>query len=104
MPGIYKTFKTILRYVKDYGHVLNYVVPGLGTASSAVASLADKGTDAINNIHTGYTNAKKLGKKYKFLDGLRDFGEGFIPAEKPSPMKVLAKDVGELDQRIELKE
>jgi hypothetical protein len=98
MPGIFKKIKSILKFVGDHAHFLNYVVPGLGSIISAGAKGADKIADGVNKIHTDYTTAKKEKRKYTFLDGVKSGFEGLTSGKDNH---IQFKDVVENIQKMQ---
>jgi hypothetical protein len=97
MVGIYRKIKQILEVVKKYSPFLDNVAPGLGTLVGSAASLADSVADGVNNVYDDYTEAKKSGKKYGLIDGVKSF------ARPPAAVNSLTRSYCGLHPRLKLK-
>jgi hypothetical protein len=109
MVGIFKKFMQIVSVVKNNAHFLNYIAPGLGEVVGSVANVVGRGASAANNIYNSYKSAKESGKKLGFTEGLAAGLQGFMSPEAPAkmapegPARTMTKDIGELDERVILK-
>jgi hypothetical protein len=117
MVGIYRKIKQILNAVQQYAPILDKFAPGVGALVGSVAALGDDITDGVNNVYEDYSEAKKSGGEYGFLDGVKSFARPAVnggaqslpwaakPPNRPTAaMKSLTKSYGGLHPRLKLKD
>jgi hypothetical protein len=123
MVGILKKIRQILKFVQDNSHLANFIMPGLGPIISSVSALGANVTDRVEKVYNAYQSSKKVGKKFKFRDGVQTFLENtddlsdmiklivkdvrnlIAPTQNrpPEAVKILTKEYGDLHPRLKLK-